>query len=145
METRIPTIVTEDGQAELTRPLPPVPPAPLYAGAPEGAAFRDREAARSLAALGALMAGFHQPIRGPRRDPARWLASATLVVGGLGLLTHHHWPEEVSLVGCGLAVGAMLARPTPFDPLAVAAALTAALALADLQRSRRKSKDAGRK
>ncbi len=138
METHIRTVTSEDWAAELARPLPPVPPEPLHAGAPEGATFRDREAARSLAALAALAAGFHQPMRGPRRDPARWLAGATLAVGGVGLLTHHRWSEHVALVGCGLAVGAMLARPAPFDSFAVAAAFTAALALADLRRTPRR-------
>lgn len=123
-----------DWLAEVARPLPPVPSARLYTGAPEGVQFREREAIRALVALAALAAGLHQPVQGSRRDPTRWLAGGTLVAGGFGLLTHHRWPEEATLIGCGLAVGAMLARPASFDPLATVAAATATLALADLCR-----------
>lgn len=85
------------------------------------------DATLRLAAFAALSAGFHQPIRGGR-DPMRWFAGAVLVVGGFGLLSRRRGAGAITLAGCGLALGAMFARPAPFDRLAIAAALVAVAA-----------------
>jgi len=57
-----------------------------------------------------------------------------LFAGAVGLLSHRRWAVSVTLGGCALAWGTMLARPLRLDPLASAAIATAALAAGDLRR-----------
>ena len=123
-----------DWNAELRRPLPDLPPEPLFEGAPEGRDFRDREAARHVASIAALAVGLHLPVRGGARQPVRLMAGTMLAVGAVGLLSHRRWPEAVTLGGCALAAGTMLAHPLPADSVASVALTVAALALADLRR-----------